>query len=238
MNTRSIITTLLLFFLFCSNLQAQEHNNTCKEQRDEYKNPVDGEQQQTTAADTLKAINLEIRIQQLEKQLAQCENELAQNQQRLQDMGLQLVVLQQKASFGDTTAVRLANSILSRPHDEKRVDDAIMRLDRITTPELKSIKQGFRQLLVNYKKYYDDIIRILQTANVDENLRNPFRSRETAQGYIRQLRQTDYYCNVYNSKLIIPYLNNLIDAAIVRLNSNDQARGEKVTLTDLIPKTK
>ena len=226
-----------MFFLFCVNLQAQEHN-IGKEQSEEYRNSVDGEQQQTTAADTLKTINLEIRIQQLEKQLAQCENELAQNQQRLQEMGGQLMALQQKVSFGDTTAVRLANSILSRPHDEKRVDDAIMRLDHITTPELKSTKQEFRQMLVDYKKYYDDIIRILQSANVDDNLRNPFRSRETAQGYIRQLRQTDYYCNIYNSELVIPYLNNLIEAAIVRLNSNDLTRGEKITFTDLIPKTK
>jgi len=236
MYIRNIITTFLLLFLSCTYLQAQENNND--REQEEGRTSTDDEQRQTTATDTIREINYEVRIQQLEEQLTQCKNELAQNQQKLQEMSQQVILLQQKVNFGDTTAVRLANSILSRPLDEKRIDDAIMRLDHITTPELETAKQKFCKLLADYKLHFGDIIRILQSASADNDLRNPFRSRETAQGYIRQLHQTDYYRNIYKSEYIIPYLNDLIDVAITRFNKIDPARGETLILTDLIPKTK
>lgn len=261
MNTRNIIATLLLLFTVSlglsaqnprDNVQQQEQTKNKKEKKpkkekekkkkgkdaDVMPSQSEADNNQKPVADGQTVKRLEGRIQQLEDQLRQRDEQINDLNQRLHTAVERQKEAEKKVEQGDVTAIFLINTYLEKPYNEQRVKDAIQRIDNISTPSLENDKQQFRKLFMNYRDYEQDIVTLLREANTNVNLESPLRGRETAQSYINRLRQTSYYRDCYHKNFFIPFLDNLVETAINRLNANDPARGKKATLSDLLPKTK
>lgn len=178
--------------------------------------------------------SLRLRVTQLENLLAQREDSLAQTLLRLNDALERQQELEEHVKHGDINTLILMRTYLKYPYSEERYNEAIKRLDMVTTPSLEKDKEEFRKLFEGYRDYYDSVMAVLKAAAGDRALRSPFKGVETAKGYIGQLKQTDYYRDVYRKSFYIPYLNELIDTAIARFNANNPSANKEITLTDLI----
>ena len=150
----------------------------------------------------------------------------------------ELEILQQghlkQIAFADTCIVRQCNNALNAPYDEKRTHSAISAFDRINSTTYREQMLPLRQLLVDYDKYFSTIMDILQRADADRDMRNPFSGKETADRYINEIRQTEYYRTIMQAEWIIPYINRLIDHAISRLKSNNPGERQTINLKDLL----
>ena len=193
--------------------------------------------QQTVKPATVHPPVSQADVARLESQLKQKQAEIDLLRQQLSETKLRQEAAEERLRFVDSTALRLANSILSQPLDMQRVADAIMRLDRVTTPVLQKPKQRFRALLESYPKHYDDVKKIVSEVNKDSKLRNPYYHDDTARNYINRLRQTDYYRNVYSSAFYIPWLNKLIDSLIAYLQVSAN-NTQQANFPDPFPNTK
>ena len=262
MNTRNIIATLLLLFTVSLGLPAQNQHDNVQPQQEQKKNKkekkpkkekekkkkgkdadlmtlqAEADASQKSATDGQSEKKLEGRIQQLEEQLRQRDEQIKDLNQKLSIAVERQKEAEKKVEQGDINAIFLINTYLEKPYNEQRVKDALERIDKISTPSLENDKQQFRKLFMNYRDYQQDIVNLLREANTNVNLESPLRGRETAQSFISRLRQTSYYRDCYHKNFFIPFLDNLVETAINRLNANDPARGKKATLSDLLPKTK
>lgn len=258
MNTRIIATLLLLFTvsldLSAQNppdiVQQQEQTKNKKEKKPKKEKEKQGKDtdvmlpqpetdvNQNPANDEQNVKRLESLIQQLEDQLMQRDEQINDLNQRLHTAVERQKEAEKKVEQGDINAIFLINTYLEKPYNEQRAKDALERIDKISTPSLENDKQQFRKLFMNYRDYQQDIVNLLREANTNVNLESPLRGRETSQSFISRLRQTSYYRDCYHKNFFIPFLDNLVETAINRLNANDPARGKKATLSDLLPKTK
>lgn len=136
--------------------------------------------------------------------------------------------------FADTCIVRQANNALNAPYDEKRIRSALNAFNHISSPEYIEMMSPLRQLLVDYERYYKDLTDILKRADNDRNLRNPFSGKETAENYIAEIRQTDYYLNIMQNEWVIPFMNRLTQNAIRRLEVNNPSERHIIDLKDLL----
>ena len=262
MKTRNVITTLLLLFAVNLSLSAQNPRDNIQLQQEQTKNKkekktkkekekkkkskdadqmpsqAEADTSQKFANDEQSVKKLEGRIQQLEEQLRQRDEQINDLNQKLHTAVERQKEAEKKVEQGDINAIFLINTYLEKPYNEQRVKDALERIDNISTPSLDNDKQQFRKLFMNYRDYQQDIVNLLREANTNVNLESPLRGRETAQSFVNRLRQTNYYRDCYHKNFFIPFLDNLVETAINRLNANDPARGKKATLGDLLPKTK
>ena len=179
-------------------------------------------------------VYLQQQIILLEERLAQYVDSLLDARRELDIAKQRQRELEEHVKNGDVNTLILLRTYLTRPYTEKRNNDAIKRLEMITTPSLESDKQEFRHLFDNYKTYYESVMAVLKDASEDRSLHSPFKGVEVAQSYIKRLKQTDYCRNVYHKSFFIPFLDEIIDTAIMRLNGNDPSRNKEITLTDLI----
>lgn len=209
---------------------AQDATGTqCPQHTTEISQPVISDEIEDPVTESLR-----LRVSQLDSLLAQREDSLARTLHRLDEALQRQQELEEHVKNGDINTLILMRTYLKYPYSKNRYDEAIKRLNMITTPSLENDKEKFRELFENYHDYYDSVMAVLNAAANDRSLGSPFKGVETARSYIAQLKQTSYYRNVYNKSFFIPYLNELIDTAIARLNANNPCANKEISLTDLI----
>ena len=139
-------------------------------------------------------------------------------------------------AYADTCIVRQANNALNAPYDEKRIHSALQAFDRINSSDYREQMSSLRQLLVDYGRYYKELIDILKRADTDRNLRNPFSGKDVAEQYIEEIHHTDYSQNVMQKEWVIPFMNRLTEKAVSRLKANNPAERHIIDLKEfLIP---
>lgn len=139
-------------------------------------------------------------------------------------------------AYADTCIVRQANNALNAPYDEKRIHSALQAFDRINSSDYREQMSSLRQLLVDYGRYYKELIDILKRADTDRNLRNPFCGKDVAEQYIEEIHHTDYSQNVMQKEWVIPFMNRLTEKAVSRLKANNPAERHIIDLKEfLIP---
>lgn len=164
----------------------------------------------------------------------QQQDSIAHLLKRIELLEARLQQQQRQIAFADTCIVRQANNALNAPYDERRLNSAIAAFDRISSPAYKEEMMPLRRLLDNYGLYYHEIIDILQRANADRNMKNPFAGKQTAEQYIAEIKQTQYYQQVMQQEWVIPFLTNLTQNAIGRLEDNDPGEHKHANLKDLL----
>lgn len=178
------------------------------------------------------------RVRQLEEQLAQRDRTLADLRRQLDEALQREQALTKRVEAGDISTLSLANNYLEKPYDAKVAADLKRRLEAITTPSLDDPRKEFIKLYDNYPAYYQEILSLLRKAGSDVQMDNPLSGRETAQSYLRQLQQTNYYRNCYHNEYNIPFLNNVIDEASQRLRNNNPQAGRIAKFGDLFQQKK
>jgi len=137
-------------------------------------------------------------------------------------------------AYADTCIVRQANNALNAPYDKKRIHSALQAFDRINSSDYREQMSSLRQLLVDYGRYYKELIDILKRADADRNLRNPFSGKDVAEQYVEEIYHTDYSLNVMKKEWVIPFMNRLTEKAISRLKANNPAERYITDLKELL----
>lgn len=166
--------------------------------------------------------------------IQELEDSISILQDRINKLELQQLDFIKQIAFADTCIVRQCNNALNAPYDEKRVRNALSAFNRISSSAYRQQMLPLCQLLTDYGQHYRTIMDILRRADADRNMRNPFGGKETAEAYINEIRQTDYYRNVIQAEWIIPFMNSLIEKAINRLKSNNPGERQTTNLKELL----
>lgn len=142
--------------------------------------------------------------------------------------------LKRQIAFADTCIARLANRCLYEKFGANNVSEALKRFDRIYSVELKQTFSPLKNLLQCYSTHYNSILEILKEVQQDQDMKNPFNGEACAQGYVSKLKSTDYYKDVYNADWIIPYLNEIIDKSIDKLNLHNVLEKKFADFKDIL----
>lgn len=194
------------------------------------------------------SISLAVNIETLQKTIAEqvqqikilSDSEKAlkrkayEDQQKMSALEERIKRLEQKLIFADSVVARVSNDCLRRKYDPIRVQDAILNFSRMYSPELQNKFGRLKTLLSEYGRYSQEIETILAEAQNDKSLNNPFTGHKQALAYIEKIKNTRYYCEVYDANWTILYLNNLIDRSIETLQSFNPKEIRTIKLLDLM----
>ena len=136
--------------------------------------------------------------------------------------------------FADTIVARLSNDCLRKKYNPIKVKQAIVDFDHMYSPELKSKFGRLKYLLNEYGKYTQELVAIFVSAQNDKGLGNPFTGQKQALTYIDKIKDTRYYCEVYNENWTIPYLNDLIDKCFEKIKNFNPKESKELNLLELM----
>ncbi len=244
---------LILLSFFCFSFSASGITVTMTQAEFEannkrYQTQIDSLQKQTKVlADSLGT--LQTKIKSLEKdlksrdtvindkktELINKEKELASCRTDSQKWQNQRKEYEQKEAFADTCIAKAANNCLYTSYDSSFVSESRKRFGRMSPQHQKDFA-SLRTLLDSYKKYNDEIKLILNDAQNDPKLKKSqiFGKYAPKDEYIKRLKNSSYYKNVYSSSWKIPYLNQIIDRSIKRLNALNPDKGKFADFSDLL----
>lgn len=151
-------------------------------------------------------------VEQLEDSISKLERDIQECKRRNEK-------LEHKLIFADTIIARLSNDCLRRKYDKVRVQEAISNFNNMYSHELQAHFIKIKELLEKYWEYSKEIKDVLDEAQSDEEMSNPFSCEKKARTYINKIKQTNYYKECYNADWTIMYLNGVIDKSLAKLNA-------------------
>lgn len=204
--------------------------------------PVDVQEiMDTIEVQTVDVAELQKKIIELQKKidvLTESENALKgkqyDNEQKIIEQEALIKRLENHLLFADTIIARLSNDCLLKKYDPKNVSDALAHFEAMYSNDLKSELSSLKILLMNYRRYSQELEAIFQEAQNDRALGNPFTGQKHALTYIDKIKATSYYREVYDANWTIPYLNSVIDESIKMIKSFDPKRSNGLHLIELM----
>ena len=136
--------------------------------------------------------------------------------------------------FADTIVARLSNDCLRKKYDQNRVNQATENFEKMYSPELKSKFGRLKFLLNEYGMFTQELNAIFIEAKNDKGLGNPFTGQKQALTYIKKIKNTRYYREVYSENWTIPYLNNLIDKCFETIKAFNPKERKELHLVELM----
>lgn len=231
-NMKKTLSLLFIFFTLSLSVCAQSDKVSTSVNRTEIKDSL---------VQKISVEELQAQITKLSghiKQLTESENKLKgkqyDNEQIIKEQKATIKRLEQRLLFADSIVARLSNDCLCKKYDSQNVDNAIRNFERMYSDNLKSKFRKLKILLINYERYTQELAVILNDAQNDSELSNPFTGQKRAMTYVDKIKSTAYYREAYHENWTIPYLNSVIDKSIETFKTFNPRKAKGLHLIDLL----
>lgn len=161
--------------------------------------------------------------------------ELSIKDQIINDKEHEIKRKEQYLIFADTVIARLSNDCLRKKYDKGRVDSALVYFKKMYSHELQNKFMPLENLLKSYGDYSKEILDVVFSIENDKALTNPFQYEERNLIYIKRIKSTRYYREIYNNNWTIPYLNERIGKIFDKIKSfGPRVNKEDINLLEIM----